>query len=63
MKASRKLQSLGDLNHSEPGQDELLLELGRSMYKLHFQLLLLVETSHKMAAALGLAARTSAVSS
>lgn len=32
--------------------DETLLDLGRSLYKLHFQLLLLIEASNKMLATL-----------
>jgi hypothetical protein len=46
-----KLNLLGE-NQSELGNEELILDLGRALYKLHFQLLLLIEASNKMVAAL-----------
>lgn len=34
---------------SDPGISELLIDLGRGLYKLMFQLLLLIESDHKIA--------------
>ncbi|XP_063231705.1 protein furry [Bacillus rossius redtenbacheri] len=48
VKAMVKLQLLGEGLSSE----ELVLDLGRALYKLHFQLLLLIEASNKMVAAI-----------
>lgn len=47
---------LGEAHGSEAGLEEMLLDLGRSLYKLHFQLLLLIEASNKMLGALTTAA-------
>ncbi|PNF32075.1 hypothetical protein B7P43_G05726 [Cryptotermes secundus] len=51
VKTTVKLNLLGE-NQSELGNEELILDLGRALYKLHFQLLLLIEASNKMVAAL-----------
>ncbi|XP_044733095.1 protein furry isoform X3 [Chrysoperla carnea] len=61
MDAVKAFRKLDTLELSEQHDSELLLDLGRSIYKLHFQLLLLIETSHKMAVALRLAAKTSSM--
>lgn len=63
MKTANKLQSLGEAHsHTESGLEEMLLDLGRSLYKLHFQLLLLIEASNKMLCALTSAAKNSQAS-
>ncbi|PSN33970.1 Protein furry [Blattella germanica] len=51
VKTTVKLNLLGE-NQPELGNEELVLDLGRALYKLHFQLLLLIEASNKMVAAL-----------
>ncbi|XP_068083711.1 protein furry [Anabrus simplex] len=51
VKASMKLHLLGE-SPTELGSEELILDLGRALYKLHFQLLLLIEASNKMVSAL-----------
>ena len=51
MKTTVKLNLLGE-NQPEIGNEELVLDLGRALYKLHFQLLLLIEASNKMVSAL-----------
>ncbi|XP_069669911.1 protein furry isoform X4 [Periplaneta americana] len=51
VKTTVKLNLLGE-NQPEMGNEELILDLGRALYKLHFQLLLLIEASNKMVAAL-----------
>ena len=56
-KASAKLQSLGGGHTTEAGLEEMLLDLGRALYKLHLQLLLLIEASNKMLGTLMNAAR------
>lgn len=56
-KATAKLQALGGSHTTEAGVEEMLLDLGRALYKLHFQLLLLIEASNKMLGALTNAAR------
>ncbi|XP_021940399.1 protein furry [Zootermopsis nevadensis] len=55
VKTTVKLNLLGE-NQSELGNEELVLDLGRALYKLHFQLLLLIEASNKMVTALTVAA-------
>ncbi|KAK0097546.1 hypothetical protein PV326_001186 [Microctonus aethiopoides] len=57
VKATNKLQVLGDVHGSDSGSEEMLLGLGRAFYKLHFQLLLLIEASNKMLLALTKAAK------
>lgn len=47
MKSAVKLQLLGE-THTDMISEELLLDLGRSLYKLHFQLLLFIEAANKM---------------
>lgn len=63
VKTANKLNSLGE-SHSqtESGFEEMLLDLGRALYKLHFQILLLVEASKKMVIALHNAAKNSQAS-
>ncbi|KAF3420714.1 hypothetical protein E2986_01316 [Frieseomelitta varia] len=56
-KAAAKLQALGGSHTTEAGLEEILLDLGRALYKLHLQLLLLIEASNKMLATLISAAR------
>ncbi|XP_016844243.1 protein furry isoform X3 [Nasonia vitripennis] len=63
VKTANKLQSLGEAHsHTESGLEEMLLDLGRALYKLHFQLLLLIEASNKMLCALTSAAKNSQAS-
>lgn len=57
IKTSVKLQLLNDEDVAESGGSEIVLELGRALYKLHFQLLLLLEAAHKMVSALSTIAR------
>lgn len=52
VKATNKLQVLGDSHGTDLGAEEMLLGLGRAFYKLHFQLLLLIEATNKMLLAL-----------
>lgn len=56
VKATNKLHMLGESHNGEAGLEEMLLDLGRALYKLHFQLLLLIEASNKMLGALTTAA-------
>lgn len=56
-KATAKLHSLGGSHTTDTGVEEMMLDLGRALYKLHFQLLLLIEASNKMLLALMNAAR------
>lgn len=56
-KAAAKLQALGGSHTTEAGLEEMFLDLGRALYKLHLQLLLLIEASNKMLATLMSAAR------
>lgn len=56
-KAAAKLQALGSGHTTEAGLEEMLLDLGRALYKLHLQLLLLIEASNKMLGTLMNAAR------
>ncbi|XP_063986587.1 protein furry isoform X3 [Diachasmimorpha longicaudata] len=51
VKATNKLQVLGEVQPDSVPED-MLLGLGRSFYKLHFQLLLLIEAANKMLFAL-----------
>lgn len=60
VKATTKLQALGgggSVNTMEAGFEEMLLDLGRTLYKLHLQLLLLIKASNKMLGVLMVAAR------
>jgi hypothetical protein len=60
MKTVDKFHSFGESHsHTENTLEEILLDLGRAFYKLHFQLLLLIEASNKMLCALTNAARNS----
>lgn len=52
MKTTAKLHALGEAHSTDAGVEEMLLDLGRALYKLHFQLLLLIEASNKMLGAL-----------
>lgn len=52
MKTTTKLQALDEANSTDASIEEMLLDLGRALYKLHFQLLLLIEASNKMLGAL-----------
>lgn len=52
VKTSLKLEFLSRQQSSELRREEYLLDLGKALYKLHFQLLLLVEASNKMVASL-----------
>ncbi|XP_034942121.1 protein furry isoform X2 [Chelonus insularis] len=58
VKATNKLQAFGESHGSDFNSEEMLLGLGRSFYKLHFQLLLLIEASNKMLLALTKASRS-----
>lgn len=60
VKGAAKLQLL-DETHSDMISEELLLDLGRSLYKLHFQLLLLIEAANKMITSLRNALKSSQV--
>lgn len=51
VKATNKLQVLGEV-HPDTVPEDMLLGLGRAFYKLHFQLLLLIEAANKMLFAL-----------
>ncbi|XP_014611009.1 PREDICTED: protein furry isoform X4 [Polistes canadensis] len=57
VKATTKLQALGGTTTMELGFEEMFLDLGRSFYKLHLQLLLLIKASNKMLGILISAAR------
>ncbi|XP_043493885.1 protein furry isoform X2 [Polistes fuscatus] len=57
VKATTKLQALGGSTTMELGFEEMFLDLGRSFYKLHLQLLLLIKASNKMLGILISAAR------
>lgn len=57
VKTTSKLQALGESHTTEGGVEEILLDLGRSLYKVHFQLLLLLEASNKMIGTLMCAAK------
>ncbi|XP_011494859.1 PREDICTED: protein furry [Ceratosolen solmsi marchali] len=60
MKTVNKLNSLEESNsHTVNSLEEMFLDLGRAHYKLHFQLLLLIEASNKMLCALTSAAKNS----
>lgn len=60
VRTANKIQSLGETpSHSDSGLEEMLLDVGRALYKLHFQLLLLIEASNKMLIALMNAAKNS----
>lgn len=52
VKATHKLHVLGESHSGDSGLEEMLPGLGRALYKLHFQLLLLIEASNKMLVAL-----------
>lgn len=60
IKTSVKLQLLNEEDGADSG-NELALDLGRALYKLHFQLLLLLEAAHKMLSALSNIARANKV--
>lgn len=61
IKSSMKFNLFGDVEHLnesasssdqialDPGISEILIDLGRGLYKLMFQLLLLIEADHKIA--------------
>ena len=51
VKTILKLQSLGE-SHRDYNHEDILLDLGKAIYKFHFQLLLLVESVHKLILAL-----------
>lgn len=57
MKTTAKLHALDEAHSTDASIEEMLLDLGRALYKLHFQLLLLIEASNKMLAALLSAAK------
>ena len=59
MKTANKIQSLNESLSVGSGFEEMLLDLGRAFYKLHFQVLLLIEASNKMLVALMSAAKSS----
>lgn len=61
IKTSVKLQLLNEEDGGDSG-NELVLDLGRALYKLHFQLLLLLEAAHKMLSALSNIARANKLS-
>lgn len=62
VKAALKLQLLGE-QQTDIISEELLLDLGRALYKLHFQLLLFVESANKMTSTLTTTLKTSQVNS
>lgn len=61
VKTSLKLEMLSG-KETDGRHEEYLLDLGRALYKLHFQLLLLVEAANKMVATLCATLRASMVS-
>lgn len=61
VKTSLKLEFLSRQQSSDSRREEYLLDLGKALYKLHFQLLLLVEASNKMVATLVSALQSSQV--
>lgn len=61
MKSTVKLQMLGE-GSSDNMVDDILLDVGRALYKLHFQLLLLLEACNKMVGALASTAKKHQVS-
>lgn len=58
IKTSTKLHLLAEEEGPETGCTDIVLDLGRALYKLHFQLLLLLESAHKMLTSLSAFART-----
>lgn len=61
VKTSLKLEMLSG-QQSETRQEDYLLDLGKALYKLHFQLLLLIEAANKMIGTLCSTLRSSQVS-
>uniref|UniRef100_A0A1S4MZI1 Uncharacterized protein n=1 Tax=Pediculus humanus subsp. corporis TaxID=121224 RepID=A0A1S4MZI1_PEDHC len=57
IKTSAKLHLLADEEGGETNCSDIILDLGRALYKLHFQLLLLLESAHKMVTSLHTIAR------
>lgn len=55
---STKLHLLAEEKVEESGCTEIILDLGKALYKLHFQLLLLLESAHKMLTSLSTIAKT-----
>lgn len=57
IKSSVKLQLMSEEEGGESGANELVIDLGRALFKLHFQLLLVLEASQKMVSTLSSVAR------
>jgi len=57
-----KLQLDGEAKHATDVPTSLLVDAGRALYKLLFQLVLLLEATHKMVNALSTTAKTCQVS-
>ncbi|KAK6628771.1 hypothetical protein RUM43_002587 [Polyplax serrata] len=55
---STKLHLLSEEESGDSACTEIILDLGRALYKLHFQLLLLLESAHKMLTSLHTIAKT-----
>lgn len=53
VKTSLKLELLSG-QHNDTRHEDYLLDLGKALYKLHFQLLLLIEAANKMISTLNI---------
>lgn len=62
LRAVLKLQTLGEEATTNRSHDEPIVEAGRSLYKLYFQLMLLLESANKMIALVVDSARSNQVS-
>ncbi|XP_047109734.1 protein furry [Schistocerca piceifrons] len=58
VKTTFKLHMLGESQTDLSNEDIMILDMGRALYKLHFQLRLLIEASHKMVTVLTTAAKS-----
>ncbi|KAE8748600.1 furry [Frankliniella occidentalis] len=58
VRASAKLELLGESGGLLTSSGELVLDLGRALYKLHFQLVMVLEAANRMVGALTTAAET-----
>lgn len=61
VRASAKLELLGESGGTLTSSGELVLDLGRALYKLHFQLVMVLEAANRMVGALSIAAETNQV--
>lgn len=61
VRASAKLELLGETGGILTSSGELVLDLGRALYKLHFQLVMVLEAANRMVGALTIAAESNQV--